>query len=135
MENNVTEEKVIYEKSDIRITNLRAIFGDKTYAISNIISVTKKERTNLSAFLPVAIIVLGIAFISFAFFNEVINWTAIWFGVFMVIGGYFVAMLLKTEYFVQIGTASGEEQAYKSKSIVKVTDIVRAINQAMIQQG
>lgn len=131
----MTEEKVIYEKSDIRITNLRAIFGDKTYAISNIISVTKKERTNLSAFLPVAIIVLGIAFISFAFFNEVINWTAIWFGVFMVIGGYFVAMLLKTEYFVQIGTASGEEQAYKSKSIVKVTDIVRAINQAMIQQG
>jgi hypothetical protein len=97
--------------------------------------VTKKEKTNLSAFLPVAIIVLGIAFISFAFFNAVMNWTAIWFGVLMVVGGYFVAMLLKTEYFVEIGSASGEEQAYKSKSIVKVTDIVRAINQAIIEQG
>lgn len=129
------EEKVIYEQGDIRITNLRAIFGAKTYAISNIMSVTKKERTNLSAFLPVAIIVLGIAFISFAFFNEVINWVAIGFGVLMVVGGYFVAMLLKTEYFVEIGSASGEEQAYHSKSIVKVTDIVRAINQAIIEQG
>jgi hypothetical protein len=135
MENNVTEEKVIYEQGNIKITNMRAIFGDKTYAISNITSVTKKEKTNLSAFLPVAIIVLGIAFISFAFFDEVINWTAIGFGVLMVVGGYFVAMLLKTEYFVQIGSASGEEQAYKSKSIVKVTDIVRAINQAIIEQG
>ena len=131
----MTEEKVIYEQGDIRITNLRAIFGNKTYAISNITSVTKKEKTNLSAFLPVAIIVVGIAFISFAFFNQIINWTAIWFGVLMVVGGYFVAMLLKTEYFVQIGSASGEEQAYKSKSIVKVTDIVRAINQAIIEQG
>ena len=129
------EEKVIYEQGNIRITNLRAIFGDKTYAISNITSVTKKEKTNLSAFLPVAIIVVGIAFISFAFFVDAINWAAISFGVFMVVGGYFVAMLLKTEYFVQIGSASGEEQAYKSKSIAKVTDIVRAINQAMIQQG
>ncbi len=131
----MTEEKVIYEQGNIKITNLRAIFGDKTYAISNIISVTKKEKTNLSAFLPVAIIVVGIAFISFAFFDEVINWIAIGFGVLMVVGGYFVAMLLKTEYFVQIGSASGEEQAYKSKSIVKVTDIVRAINQAIIEQG
>ena len=135
MENHVTEEKVIYEQGNIRITNLRAIFGNKTYAISNITSVTKKEKTNLSAFLPVAIIVLGIAFISFAFFNEVINWIAIGFGVLMVVGGYFVAMLLKTEYFVEIGSASGEEQAYHSKSIVKVTDIVRAINQAIIEQG
>ena len=131
----MTEEKVIYEQGNIKITNLRAVFGDKTYAISNITSVTKKEKTNLSAFLPVAIIVVGIAFISFAFFNEVINWIAIGFGVLMVVGGYFVAMLLKTEYFVQIGSASGEEQAYKSKSIVKVMDIVRAINQAIIEQG
>ena len=131
----MTEEKVIYEQGNIRITNLRAIFGNKTYAISNITSVTKKEKTNLSAFLPVAIIVVGIAFISFAFFNQIINWIAIGFGVLMVVGGYFVAMLLKTEYFVQIGSASGEEQAYKSKSIVKVTDIVRAINQAIIEQG
>lgn len=134
MENNVSEEKVIYEQGDIKITNLRAIFGDKTYAISNVTSVTKKEKTNLSAFLPVAIIVVGIAFISFAFFDEVINWIAIGFGILMVVGGYFVAMLLKTEYFVQIASAVGVEEAYKSKSIVKVTDIVRAINQAIIEQ-
>lgn len=130
----MTEEKVIYEQGNIKITNMRAIFGDKTYAISNITSVTKKEKTNLFAFLPVGIIVFGLAFMIFAFFNHV-NWAMILFGVFMVVGGYFVAMLLKTEYFVQIGSASGEEQAYKSKSIAKVTEIVKAVSQAMIQQG
>jgi len=131
----MTEEMVIYEKSDVKITNLRAIFGDKTYAISNITSVTRKEKTNLSAFLPVAIIVVGIAFISLAFFNDVINWGTILYGIFMVVGGYFLALLLNTEYFVQIGSASGEIRAYTSKSIAKVTEIVQAINQAMIQQG
>lgn len=131
----MTQEKVIYEQGNIKITNMRAIFGDKTYAISNITSVTRKEKTNLSAFLPVAVIVVGIAFISFAFFIYAINWVAIGFGSIMVVGGYFLAMLLKTEYFVQIGSASGEEQAYKSKSIAKVTEIVKAVNQAMIQQG
>ena len=130
----MTEEKVIYEKSDVKITNLRAIFGDKTYAISNITSVTRREKTNLSAFLPVAIIVLGIAFISLTFFNEVINWATILYGIIMVVGGYFLALLLNTEYFVQIGGASGEIRAYTSKSIAKVTEIVQAINQAMIQQ-
>ena len=131
----MTEEKVIYEKSDIKITNLRAIFGDKTYTISNITAVTRKQKTNLSAFLPVAIIVVGIAFISLAFFNDVINWATILYGIFMVVGGYFLALLLNTEYSVQIGSASGEIQAYTSKSIAKVTEIVQAINQAMIQQG
>jgi hypothetical protein len=131
----MTEEKVIYERGNIKVTNLRAIFGDKTYAISNITSVTKKEKTNLSAFLPVAIIVVGIAFISLAFFEDVINWATIIFGVFMVVGGYFVALLLKTEYFVQIGSASGETQAYTSKNIAEIAEIVQAINQAMIQQG
>ena len=129
----MTEEKVIYEKSDVKITNLRAIFGDKTYAISSITSVTRREKTNLSAFLPVAIIVVGIAFISLAFFNDVINWATILYGIFMVVGGYFLALLLNTEYSVQIGSASGEIQAYTSKSIAKVTEIVQAINQAMIQ--
>jgi uncharacterized protein DUF6232 len=131
----MTEEKVIYEKSDVKITNLRAIFGEKTYAISSITSVTRKEKTNLSAFLPVAIIVIGIAFISLAFFNAVINWAIILYGIFMVVGGYFLALLLNTEYFVQIDSASGQTQAYTSKSIAKVTEIVQAINQAMIQQG
>jgi hypothetical protein len=131
----MTEEKVIYEKSDVKITNLRAIFGEKTYAISSITSVTRKEKTNLSAFLPVAIIVIGIAFISLAFFNAVINWAIILYGIFMVVGGYFLALLLNTEYSVQIDSASGQTQAYTSKSIAKVTEIVQAINQAMIQQG
>lgn len=131
----MAEEKVIYEQGNIKITNLRAIFGDKIYAVSNITSVTRKEKTNLSAFLPVVIIVVGIAFISLALFNDVINWAIILYGIFMIIGGYFLALLLHTEYSVQIGSAAGETQAYTSKSITKVTEIVQAINTAMIQQG
>ena len=130
----MTEEKVIYEQGDIKITNIRAIFGDKTYTISNITSVAKMEKTTPFSFLPVSIIVFGIAFMTISFFNDV-NWAIMILGVFMVIGGYFVAMLLRTEYFVQIGSAAGETEAYTSKNIAEIEKIVQAVNQAMIQQG
>ena len=130
----MTEEKVIYEQGNIKITNLRAIFDDKTYAVSNITSVTKKEKTTPFSFLPVGITVFGIAFMTISFFND-LNWAVMILGVFMVIGGYFVAMLLRTEYYVEFGSAAGEEQAYASKNIAEIEKIVQAVNQAMIQQG
>jgi membrane-bound ClpP family serine protease len=130
----MSEEKVIYEKGNIKITNMRAIFGDKTYAVSNITSVTKKEKTTPFSFLPVGIIVFGIAFITISFFNN-LNGALMILGVFMVIGGYFVAMLLRTEYFIQLGSAAGDTEAYTSKDIAEIEKIVQAINQAMIQQG
>jgi hypothetical protein len=131
----MTEEKVIYKKGTVRITNLRAIFGDKTYAISNITSVTKKEKPNPAAFSPIAIITFGFAFLVIGFIGEVTNWAMLFLAVMMIGGGYFLAMLLRTEYSVQIGSAAGEEQAYTSKSIAEVSEIVQAINTAMIVQG
>ena len=130
----MTEEKIIYEEGNIKITNVRAIFGDKTYAISNITSVTKKEKPTPYSFLPVGIIVFGIAFITISFFNN-FNAAIMTLGVFMVVGGYFLAMLPKTQYFVQFGSAAGEEQVYTSKSIAEIEKIVQAVNEAMIQQG
>ena len=129
------EEKVIYERGNVKITNLSAIFGYKTYAISSITSVTQKEKTNLLAFWPLATMVFGIALIILAFFKDFINWAMVIFGIFVAVGGYFVALLNHTEYFVQIGGTFGEEQAFKSMYIGEVTEIVQAINQAVIQEG
>ena len=130
----MSEEKVIDEKGNIKITNMRAIFGDKTYAVSNITSETKKEKTTPFSFLPVGIIVFGIAFITISFFNN-LNGAIMILGVFMVIGGYFVAMLLRMEYFIQLGSAAGDTEAYTSNDIAEIEKIVQAINQTTIQQG
>jgi len=46
-----------------------------------------------------------------------------------------VAMLLRTEYFIQLGSAAGDTEAYISNDIAEIEKIVQAINQAMIQQG
>jgi len=130
----MSEEKVIYEKGNIKITTMRAIFGDKTYAVPNITSVTKKEKTTPFSFLPVGIIVFGLAFITISFFNN-LDGAIMILGVFMVIGGYFVAMLLRTEYFIQLGSAAGDTEAYISNDIAEIEKIVQAINQAMIEQA
>ena len=127
-------EKVVYENANVKITNLRAIFSDKTYAIPNITLVTRKEKPNAAAFLPIAVTTLGFAFLIIGFIGEVTNRPMFFLAFVMVFGGYFLAMLLRTEYTVQIGSTSGEELAYTSKSIAEVTEIVDAINMAMIRQ-
>ena len=37
----MAQEKNIYEKGNIKITDVRAVFGKKTYAISDITSIEK----------------------------------------------------------------------------------------------
>jgi hypothetical protein len=127
----MTEERVIYEKNNIKITNMRAFFVHKTYAISSITSVRKKEKVNPLTFWPLATIVFGIALIILAFNNDVMNWGMVMLGVFVVIGGGSAALLNNAEYSVQIGSASGETTVFKSVHIDEVVEIIQALNQAI----
>jgi hypothetical protein len=131
----MTEEKVIYEKNDVKITNVRAFFAHTTYAISSITSVTKKMKVNLLTFWPLATIGFGIALIIYAFINDVMNWGMVMLGIIVVVGGFFVALLDNTEYSVQISSASGKTEVFKSMYLAEVVEIIDALNQAMIQQG
>lgn len=128
------EEIPIYNQGNIKITNLRAVFGDKTYSMSNITSVEKSKAPDSSGCFVLGLILGGILAVMFSFADG-ISWGALLLGVAAVGFGVFVARATKPEYVVQFGSASGEVKAYKSANQDEIKQIVEAINQAIIQKG
>jgi hypothetical protein len=129
------EEKVIYQQRNIKITNLRAVFGDKTYAMSNITSVEKLSDTPTGAFgwlfLVLGLIVGMIALLADATYKLPMFLLA----AMMIIGGVGTLKPGKPEYIVQFGSASGEIKAYTSTDHKEIEAIVAAINEAIVQKG
>ena len=52
-------ETIILKVNDIKITNLRAVIGAKTYAVSNITSVSLAEK-NLSPVVGKAVVIVSL---------------------------------------------------------------------------
>lgn len=128
------EEIPIYNQGDIKITNLRAVFGNKTYSMSNITSVEKSKAPDSNGCLVLGLILGGILAVMFSFADG-ISWGILILGVLAAGLGVFVSRTTKPEYVVQFGSASGEVKAYKSTNQDEIKQIVEAINQAIIQKG
>lgn len=129
----MADEKVIYEQGNIKITNLRAVFGEKTYSMSNITSVEKSKVEQTGCAIP-GLIIAGILLFMYSFADG-INWMLLVVGLVMVGGGIYASRSEKPDYLVQFGSASGEIKAYKSKDQDEIKAIVEAINTAIIQKG
>lgn len=130
------EETILYEQGDIKITNLRAVFGNKTYAISNITSVEKGSIPPSNG-LALILIIVGVMFSFLAFIaNASVRLGMLLLGVVMALGG-FGSMFLgsKTEYYVQFASSAGEVRAYSSDNQNEIESIVKAINNAIVQKG
>lgn len=129
----MAEEVVIYEKEGIKITNLRAVFGNKTYAMSNITSVTK-GRQDASGCLPGGLAILGLLLVVTGFSSKD-NFLLVIVG--LIIAGLGIATFLsrKPQHIVQIGSASGEINALTSRDEKHIVEIVKAINDAIIKKG
>lgn len=127
-------ELPIYEKGDIKITNLRAVFGAKTYSISNITSVERK-RIEPNGCLSFGLVVFGVGLILVAFINLKQNWQNIIFGGILVAAGFAMSKAQKASYAVALTTASGEIKAYTSDHEESIKEIIVALNNAIIQKG
>jgi uncharacterized protein DUF6232 len=142
----MADETTIYEQSGIKVTNLRAVFGEKTYAVSNITAVETQSQEP-SAFLP-TILFLGGALLLILFgasifdsgsqnaaLNGGIKWNDLLGGVLMLVVGISIMRSAKTMYTVKVSSASGEIRAYSSTDEAQIRAIVEAINEAIIQKG
>lgn len=129
------EEKVIYEKGKIKITNLRAIFGDKTYAMSNITSVEKGSIAPDNS-LSIILLILGLTIFFLAFIAMSSIRLGMWLlGAVMVFGAIGKWLLgSQAEHYVQFASSAGEIKAHTSDDETEIKQIVAAINQAMITQ-
>ena len=145
-------ETIILETDNIRITNIRAFIGWKTYEIANIMSASWGEK-NLSpaagkAVLMLISLVIGIlsclAALSIRFVSmmqDFSDWPRINVHfLFAVLGLLFIYLGSigwnsdKPTYIVQIETASGTSKILEAKDKEYVEKIIKAINEAIARR-
>ena len=128
---NSNDEVIFYQDQSIKITNTRAIFGEKTYAMGNITSVmTGTVPANRVA--GIAMTILGIAT---AICGGSARAEGAIVGIVIIIIGFVLAGNAKTKYTVKIGSAGGETDALISKDKKYIQEIVNALNDAIIKRG
>ena len=131
---HVSEINILKEK-DVKITNERAIIGTKTYAISEITSVSM-DVNEPKLFLPIFFIVTAavcsvlIALTDMRAYSECLE-TSIYLG---IAGLLFFIFSQKTKYSVRIRGASGELKVLEAVDREHVERIVKAMNAAIVQR-
>ncbi len=123
-EKNNPNETTYYSKHNVMVTTKRFIVGSETYSVNNITSVShKKKSPNWS--IPILAILVGLLSINF---NPVISIILILFG------GIFL-YLSKGKYNIILKTSGSETKPFTSKNKNEVTQIVQALNQAIIDRN
>lgn len=148
-------ETIILEIENVRITNVRAFIGWKTYEIADIRSVSWTEMNQSPASskalvaISLASLVIGILFCLAALSIPFITILQEFSGLprmnahllFAVIGLLFIYLgstgwdADKPTYIVQMETAFGTSTAMKTKDKGYVERIIKAINDAIARQG
>ncbi|MGK5073237.1 DUF6232 family protein [Janthinobacterium sp. ZB1P44] len=126
-----TTETTYYTNGKVTVTNARLIVGDETHAISGITSV-KLGVKRPNRLLPIALILLEFFAISrgesYASLS-IVHWAVI------LLPGIIWLSLQRTHYTVTLASASGESRALKSKVKPFVSEVVEAINQAIVRRA
>jgi hypothetical protein len=131
---HVSEINILKEK-DVKITNERAIIGTKTYAISDITSVSM-DVNEPKLFLPIFFIVTAavcsvlVALSDMREYSECLE-ASIYLG---IAGLLFFIFSQKTKYSVRIRSASGELKVLEAVDREHVERIVKAMNAAIVQR-
>lgn len=125
------QEKTYYSDENITVTNTRAVFQDKTYAMANITSVSLGEHVASNEGCGCAMIVPG-ALLSLLLFSGSITYGAI--GLLLLFGGIAIFSQKNTTYLVKIGSASGESNALSSEDREYIQKIVSAVEESIVER-
>lgn len=130
----MAEEIIIYENKDIKITNLRAVFSEKTYSIANITSV-ESQTIPPNTTLAMVLFVIGLMLFILGIADYQSKASFIIYSLF-AFGLFFILKRSATEsYSVNLTTAAGEVKAYISDNQETTKHIVDALNNAIIKKG
>lgn len=122
-------ERTYYSHSGVLVTSTRAVMTGKTYAMANITSVVLAEETPGAGCGCLFMGLGGLFCVGFASVETVVVGV-----VGLVIAGAGVALAQQKNYVVQIGSASGEIQAFRSSNREQIERIVAAVNQAIVER-
>ena len=121
------EEKVFFNARNVNVTNARFIAQGQTYAMSGITSI-KSYQQDPSRVSPIVVFLIGGVF-------------AIAGGVATFIGLGIIALAIvmwasqKKTFSVLLNTASGESEALTSDDSRFISQVVEALNEAIIYRG
>jgi hypothetical protein len=132
---NDVSEITILKEGNVKITDLRAIVGFNTYAISKITSVSMRVNEP-KLFLPVFFTVnMGICSVLIAVSNLEAYAQCLQTGVYAVITGTLLFLISrKTKYSVYIKSAAGERRILEANDKDYVERIVKALHEAITLQ-
>ena len=113
------EEKVFYDKGNIKITSSRFIVSGQTYSLSNISSVKMgRENHNMEAFVLMLAGLLSLVFVVGIFILALAVW-----------------LFYQKKYKVLITTSGGENDVLSMKDENTVRNIVEKLNDAIVYRG
>lgn len=125
-----TGETIFYSTADnaVRITNTRAILGGKTYAMSNITSVSIVQK-KINIVLVVILVLVGLSSLT------LIGHSLLASLVILAVCAGLIYLLVRPSYAVHLGSASGESEALVSRNRAQVEQIASAMNEAIVHRG
>ena len=131
-------EQVYLDRNGVRITSARAIFGNKTYVLATITSVEGRRR-NPERSVPYYVIlggVLACALSASLFMDSNLRGVvSLSIGVILIASGAVWASRIGPIYSVILCTAAGEQRVFAGASESEMSEIVAALNQAIIDRG
>ncbi len=121
----MTKEVSYYNEGPVQVSSARFVVATQTYAIRNVTSV-KGTTIWPGRIAPIAFALLGIALIL------TLNPVAIILGLCLVGSCSLLLYYRKPTHAVVLATAGGEIRAYESSNADKISRILDALNQAIV---
>jgi hypothetical protein len=129
----VAEEKSFFNEGGVSVTNARFIAQGQTYAMSGITSV-KSFQEDPSRKGPIILGIIGVLGTLGAFSSNSVGGGIIM--ALLFIGGAIAWWIYqKPEYSVLLSSASGEAKALASKDGQFISNVVNALNDAIVHRG
>ncbi len=128
----VEETTYFSDDTGIRVTSSRVIIGNTTYSLANITSVSRTIN-NPSRVGPFVFIVTGVLILVASLSGESFGLSII--GAILAGLGTIAWRGLRPTYHLRIRSASGDSIALTSENKDRIDQVVRAINEAIIQRG
>ena len=126
------KERKFFEDRGVIVTNARFITGEQTFAMSGITSV-KSSRRDPSRTGPILWGALGISVMVGG--QQLSEEPALIAGLVILVGSILYLLSLRSDYTVQLTTASGEVTALASRDGSYITKVVSALNDAIVHRG
>jgi hypothetical protein len=135
------EENFFFQEGRVKISKLRFVVGNKTFAMSGITSV-ELERIFPALLVPVGLFICGAIFcyVGCAHGGSPMYGVALFMTkvglLFFGLGGIILALRChKYKYSVKLNTSGGEVRSFISRDKRLIARIVDALNEGIIQRG